>query len=103
MIEAGDDGEDVKVDDDGTKFRQGISNLKDDVVIGVAVQCSDLPMMQFCVNGEFAHAINRFRGTMHPSVCLRGCDGASARLIVAENELRHEPAHSKHGPSLMAT
>ena len=78
MIEAGDNGEDVKVDDDGTKFMQGISNLKDDMVIGVAVQYSDLPMIQFYVNGEFAHAINRFRGTTYPSIYLRGCDGVSA-------------------------
>merc|ERR1712232_137487 len=88
MIESGDNGEDVKVDDDGTKFMQGISasHLKEDMVIGVAAQYSDLPMIQIYINGEFAHAINRFRGTVYPSIFLRGCDGVSSRLVVVENE-----------------
>ena len=51
MIEAGDDGEDGKVDDDGAKLTQVISNLKDDVVFGVAPQFSDLPMTQLCASG----------------------------------------------------
>ena len=83
MIEAGDNGKDVKVDDDGAKLMQGISNLKDDVVVGVAAQHSDSPMMQLCMNGQLAHAINRLRGTTDSSAHLRGCGNASARLIVA--------------------
>ena len=50
MIEVGDNSEDAKVDDDGAKCVQVISNLKDDVAVGVSAQCSDLPMTQFCAS-----------------------------------------------------
>ena len=102
MLQAGDDGED-KIDDDGTKFMHGITNLKEDMVIGVAVQYSDLPMIQFFINGEYYESINRFRGTVYPSIYLRGCDGVSARLVVGENELRHKPPSGKYGPLMMAS
>eukprot|EP00586_Coscinodiscus_wailesii_P023505 CAMPEP_0172520356 /NCGR_PEP_ID=MMETSP1066-20121228/291957_1 /TAXON_ID=671091 /ORGANISM="Coscinodiscus wailesii, Strain CCMP2513" /LENGTH=186 /DNA_ID=CAMNT_0013303099 /DNA_START=438 /DNA_END=995 /DNA_ORIENTATION=- len=67
---ANDEGEDVPMDDDGTSLMKSIPNLKSGDVIGVALQHSDLPMVQFLHNGEPLHhlAINRFRGAVFPSV-----------------------------------
>ena len=58
------------MEDDGTALMRSIPNLKHGDTVGVALQQSDLPMIQFLVNGEPLHhlAINRFRGTVYPSV-----------------------------------
>lgn len=72
ILEANDDGDDVPMEDDGTALMRAIPNLKHGDTVGVAVQQSDLPMIQFLVNGEPLHhlAINRFRGTVYPSIWL---------------------------------
>jgi len=102
MLQAGNDGED-KIDDDGTKFMHGITNLEEDMVIGAAVQYSNLPMIQFFINGEYYESIHRFQGTAYPSIYLRGCDGVSARLVVRKNEFRYKPPSGKYGPLMMAS
>lgn len=72
ILAANDEGDDVPMEDDGTALMRSIPNLKNGDTVGVAVQQSDLPMIQFLVNGEPMHnlAINRFRGTVYPSVWL---------------------------------
>lgn len=62
--------------DDGTALMKQIHNIHHGDTIGIAVQQDDLPMVQFLLNGEPLHdiAINRFRGTVYPSVFI-GCDG----------------------------
>lgn len=62
--------------DDGTKLMKPIQNIQNGDTIGIAIQQDDLPMIQFLLNGEPLHdiAINRFRGTVYPSVFIDGDD-----------------------------
>lgn len=39
-------------------------------VVGIAMQQSDLPMLQVFLNGESVGEINRFRGNVYPAVYL---------------------------------
>ncbi|KAK1743646.1 SPRY domain-containing protein [Skeletonema marinoi] len=59
------EGDEASSRDDGTVLMRPIANLRHNDVIGVAVQQSDLPMIQFLLNGEPLPecTINRFRGT----------------------------------------
>ena len=61
----------LDVENNGTDWMRKIE-VQDGDVVGVAVQQSDLPMVQFLLNGEVLHesAINRFRGTVYPSLYL---------------------------------
>jgi hypothetical protein len=58
--------------DDGTALMRPISNLRHGDVIGVAVQQSDLPMIQILHNGEPLPycTISRFRGTVYPAIYI---------------------------------
>mmetsp|Transcript_5637 Transcript_5637/g.8011 ORF Transcript_5637/g.8011 Transcript_5637/m.8011 type:complete len:204 (-) Transcript_5637:45-656(-) len=85
----------------GTALMRSIS-VKNDDTVGVAVQQSDLPMVQFLVNGEPLHelAINRFRGSVHPSISLGG--DATCTLVFEENKFRELSPHARFGPLIVA-
>eukprot|EP00557_Chaetoceros_sp_GSL56_P008270 CAMPEP_0176501096 /NCGR_PEP_ID=MMETSP0200_2-20121128/13965_1 /TAXON_ID=947934 /ORGANISM="Chaetoceros sp., Strain GSL56" /LENGTH=159 /DNA_ID=CAMNT_0017899933 /DNA_START=172 /DNA_END=648 /DNA_ORIENTATION=- len=82
------DNDDEMSVDDGTKLMRAIPNVKSGDTIGVAVQQSDLPMVQFLHNGEPIHelAISRFRGMVFPSIYMR--DGYSATFVWNEDEFK---------------
>jgi hypothetical protein len=87
----------------GTALMKKVS-LEDGDTVGVAVQQSDLPMIQFLVNGEPLHelAINRFRGTVYPSIYLAAGEGVKAAIVLEENDFRQEPPHVRFGPVIVA-
>ena len=88
----------------GTDLMRKIE-VKDEDVVGVAVQQSDLPMIQFLLNGEPLHelAINRFRGEVYPSVfLLPENDTLSIRLAFNENEFQQLSPNVRFGPLLVA-
>lgn len=72
--------------------------------IGVAVQQSDLPMVQFLLNGEPQHnlAINRFRGNVYPSIFLAPGENVKAKLVLDESEFLQEAPSSRFGPIILA-
>jgi hypothetical protein len=72
--------------------------------IGIAVQQSDLPMVQFLLNGEPLNdfAVNRFRGLVYPSVFLPENDGLSVQLVFNENDFQELTPHARFGPLLVA-
>jgi hypothetical protein len=87
--------------------------VKSDDTVGVAVQQSDLPMIQFLLNGEPLHelAINRFRGTVYPSIYIseatsdNGNDKGSdiqIHLEMNENGFRQMSPHARFGPVIVA-
>ncbi len=76
-------------------------------VVGVAVQQSDLPMVQFSLNGEPLHisAINRFQGTVYPSIYLADATaehGVEAKLVVTEHDFKHKNLGNRFGPIIVA-
>eukprot|EP00934_Nitzschia_sp_Nitz4_P006669 Nitzschia sp. Nitz4//scaffold113_size70149//38471//39205//NITZ4_005952-RA/size70149-augustus-gene-0.85-mRNA-1//1//CDS//3329533347//6659//frame0 len=90
----------------GTQWMRAIDVENGDVV-GVAVQQSDLPMVQFTLNGEPLHisAINRFRGTVHPSIHIPAsaqAKGFAAALVVDESAFKHESPGGRFGHLLVA-
>mmetsp|Transcript_12404 Transcript_12404/g.23248 ORF Transcript_12404/g.23248 Transcript_12404/m.23248 type:complete len:103 (+) Transcript_12404:392-700(+) len=92
------DNDDEMSVDDGTKLMRAIPNVKSGDTIGVAVQQSDLPMVQFLHNGEPIHelAISRFRGMVFPSIYMR--DGYSATFVWNEDEFKEMSPHVRFGP-----
>ena len=78
--------------------------VKSGDVVGVAVQQSDLPMVQFLLNGEPLHSltVNRFRGSVYPSVFLPENEGLRLRLVFAEREFQHLSPHARCGPVIVA-
>ncbi|KAL3817566.1 hypothetical protein ACHAXA_010585 [Cyclostephanos tholiformis] len=80
-LENGDDGGDREFVDDGTALMRPISDLRHGDVIGVAVQQSDLPMIQILHNGEPLSrcTISRFRGTVYPAVYIPPGGGHGGR------------------------
>jgi len=78
--------------------------VKEGDTVGVAVQQSDLPMVQFLLNGEplHEHAINRFRGLVYPSIYLPEASGEmQIQLEMNENGFKHVPPHPKFGPVIL--
>lgn len=76
-------------------------------VVGVAVQQSDLPMVQYFHNGEPLHelAINRFRGTVYPSICLPESaekEDLKVSIVFAEDQFEHMSPAAKFGPIIVA-
>jgi len=74
-------------------------------VVGVIVQQSDLPMIQFLVNGEFRHdlSVNRFKGTVYPACFLIENDSDfGLELVFQETDFKQKPPHSRCGPLLVA-
>ena len=79
--------------------------VKSDDTVGVAVQQSDLPMVQFLLNGEplHEHAINRFRGLVYPSIYLPESDEETQiQLVMNENGFRQMSPHARFGPVIVA-
>ncbi len=75
--------------------------------VGVAVQQSDLPMVQFLLNGKPLHelAINRFRGTVYPSIYLppESIDrGLKATIVLNEKDFQQLSPHARFGPVMLA-
>jgi hypothetical protein len=54
-------------------------------IVGIAVQQSDLPMVQFLLNGEPlpSLSVNRFRGAVYPSIYLPENDGLVVSMVVS--------------------
>lgn len=76
-------------------------------VIGVAVQQSDLPMVQFSLNGELLHisAINRFRGMVYPAIHLPESEAGldvEALLVVDGQEFKHTSPGNRFVPLMVA-
>lgn len=75
-------------------------------VVGVAVQQSDLPMVQFFLNGEplYESAVNRFRGTVYPSICLpeSAKETLNVSLVLDENEWKYPTPAQRFLPLIVA-
>jgi len=79
--------------------------VKTDDTVGVAVQQSDLPMVQFLLNGEplHEHAINRFRGLVYPAIYLPESDEEiQIELVMHEDGFRQMAPHARFGPIIVA-
>lgn len=89
----------------GTDFMRTISVSNEDTV-GIAVQQSDLPMVQFFQNGEPLHdlAINRFRGTVYPSIYLSAAtsEGLSVGMVFNESDFQEMAPNVRFGPVIVA-
>jgi hypothetical protein len=93
----------------GTQWMRAIEVQKDDV-IGVAVQQSDLPMVQFLLNGEPLHdcAINRFRATVYPALYVPSSipqqqkQNVKVKLVMLESEFKQMSPNAKFGPVIVA-
>lgn len=91
----------------GTQWMRRIDFENGDV-IGVAIQQSDLPMVQFSLNGEPLHisAINRFQGTMYPAIYLPFSTddlGVEATLVVEEANFKYARGFGdRFGPIIVA-
>eukprot|EP00554_Chaetoceros_debilis_P006467 CAMPEP_0194077848 /NCGR_PEP_ID=MMETSP0149-20130528/4408_1 /TAXON_ID=122233 /ORGANISM="Chaetoceros debilis, Strain MM31A-1" /LENGTH=234 /DNA_ID=CAMNT_0038758997 /DNA_START=108 /DNA_END=809 /DNA_ORIENTATION=+ len=96
-LESNEDGDDGNLDD-GTQLMRTIPNVQNGDTIGVAVQQSDLPMIQFLLNGEPLHelAISRFRGGVYPSVFVR--EGYNVKFVWEEDEFKELSPHVRFGP-----
>ena len=72
--------------------------------IGIAVQQDDLPMIQFLQNGEPLHnlSINKFRGTVFPSVFLPENERLSLRFVFDESNFQQMPPGVRFGPLIIA-
>jgi hypothetical protein len=88
----------------GTSLMKVVSPLHDGDTISVAVQQSDLPMIQFLLNGEPQHdlSIHRFRGAVYPSLRLPVGETVRATLVLDEREFRHVPPHARFGPVIVS-
>ncbi|KAL7540207.1 hypothetical protein ACHAXR_012870 [Thalassiosira sp. AJA248-18] len=100
--------------DDGTFLMRSIPDIRHGDVIGVAVQQSDLPMIQMLLNGEplMECTINRFRGMVFPAVYIPpGAGGEGDRLEdegisltveFDEDNFKEMSPHARFGPLLAA-
>lgn len=111
------EGDEASSMDDGTVLMRPVPKLHHGDVIGVAVQQSDLPMIQILLNGEplTECTINRFRGTVFPAVYIPpgagGMTGGRERLedeglslLVEFNEdnFKEMSPHARFGPLLVS-
>jgi hypothetical protein len=76
-------------------------------IVGVIMQQSDLPMLQFVLNGELLYesSINRFRGGVYPSMFLPHDDeqnNFSLRIVFKESDFRKAPPSSRFIPVMVA-
>ncbi|KAL7547408.1 hypothetical protein ACHAWF_010715 [Thalassiosira exigua] len=111
---AEEDGDETSSKDDGTALMRPVRGLRHGDVVGVAVQHSDLPMIQVLLNGEplCECTINRFRGTVFPAVYVPpGAGGEGDRLEdegisltveFDEDNFREMSPHARFGPLLAA-
>lgn len=93
------------MNDDGTAIMAELQVSKGDI-IGVAMQQSDLPMLQFNLNGELqpSKSINRFRGTVYPSVFFppENEEKLELRFTFLQSEFQHNPPSSRFVPVMLA-
>jgi hypothetical protein len=90
----------------GTNWMRKVE-VQDGDVVGVAMQQSDLPMVQFFHNGEPLHelAINRFRGTVYPAVCLpRSAVELQLKVtaVMLESKFKQLSPGPRFGPIIVA-
>lgn len=74
-------------------------------VVGVAVQQSDLPMVQFTLNDDplFGDSINRFKGQVYPAIYLpEGNEGLSLTFVFSEKDFKKSPPGSRFLPVMVA-
>mmetsp|Transcript_28842 Transcript_28842/g.40778 ORF Transcript_28842/g.40778 Transcript_28842/m.40778 type:complete len:204 (-) Transcript_28842:1219-1830(-) len=78
--------------------------IKDDDVIGVAVQQSDLPMIQFLINGTLQPnlSVMRFKGQVYPSILVPEGIDLRATLVMDETEFKYTPPSSRFVPIMVA-
>ena len=84
----------------GTKF-MGPVMLNDGDVLGVVVNQSELPMIQFYLNGDKVQdggEVSRFRGTVYPSIFIPEGSSVSALLLYGEDQFLHGPPNSSFTP-----
>lgn len=88
--------------DDGTQLMKVIPSLRSGDVVAVACQNSDLPMIQFLLNGEPLHelAINRFRGEVYPSIYMQ--EGYKVTAVFNEDYFKEFSPHVRFGPLIAA-
>mmetsp|Transcript_25566 Transcript_25566/g.54576 ORF Transcript_25566/g.54576 Transcript_25566/m.54576 type:complete len:91 (+) Transcript_25566:144-416(+) len=83
-----------------------VEGIQNNDIIGVAMQQSDLPMVQFFHNGEplYDIALNRFRGIVYPSVCLPASAEGDLKVtaVLAENQFHQMSPAAKFGPIIVA-
>ena len=78
----------------GTKFMCEVPNLKDGDVVGVAMQQSEIPMIQLYLNGEcqYDSKISKFRGTVFPAVYIPQSEPTtSSQFLYREDQFIHGP------------
>ena len=91
----------------GTELMTKIKVSNGDVV-GVAIQQSDLPMVQFLLNDDplFGDSINRFKGQVYPSIYLpennHNEGSLSLRFVFSEKEFKRQPPSSRFVPVMVA-
>jgi hypothetical protein len=80
-------------------------------VVSVLMQQSDLPMLQFMLNGESLHStyINRFRGVVYPSIYIPNDSNSDdqsnnivLRVVFKESDLKQSPPSSRFKPVMVA-
>jgi hypothetical protein len=80
--------------------------VQDGDVVGVAIQQSDLPMVQFFHNSEplYDIAVNRFRGTVYPAVCLPKSSEETLQVtaVLLEDRFQQMSPAAKFGPIIVA-
>ena len=90
----------------GTQWMRKVENVTNGDVIGVAVQQSDLPMVQYYLNGEslYDKAVNRFRGSVYPAICLPGSVKGSLKvdLVLEESKFKQSSPGPRFGPVIVA-
>jgi hypothetical protein len=95
----------VSSDVNGTTWMRRVE-LQNDDVVGVGMQQSDLPMIQFFLNGEplFESAVNRFRGTVYPAICFpeSSADQLKLHFVMDEDDFKQKEQGDKFGPIIAA-
>jgi hypothetical protein len=77
-------------------------------VVGIIMQQSDLPMLQFMLNGEqlYTTYVNRFRGVVYPAMFLPNDDNTddnfALRIVFQESEFKQSPPSSRFIPVMVA-
>lgn len=98
--------EGVPSEANGTDWMRCVEGIQNNDVIGIALQQSDLPMVQFFHNGEplYDIAVNRFRGVVYPSVCLPSSvqEGLKIMAVLNEKNFQHQSPGAKFGPIIVA-
>lgn len=89
----------------GLEYMSKVSCQDDgDCVVGIIIQQSDLPMIQFTKNGTILYdaSITRFRGTVHPSFFIMPSSSSSTKMkvVFAERLFRHP--HPSCSPVIVA-